>query len=60
MCQGKMPMQVREKYEIYMEDPKQEAWRKKMLQNFDEALLHPDETDLMNAGAFVKQVLKKI
>lgn len=60
MCQGKMPMQVREKYEIVMEDPKQEAWRKKMLRNFDEALLHPDETDLENAREFVREVLKTV
>ncbi|MEG1290705.1 MAG: flavodoxin family protein, partial [Lachnospiraceae bacterium] len=53
MCQGKMPMQVREKYEISMSDSKQEACRKKMLQNFDEALLHPNENDLEEAKAFV-------
>lgn len=60
MCQGKMPMQVRKKYEISMEDQKQEAWRKRMLQNFDEALLHPDETDFEHARAFVKRTLEKL
>lgn len=59
ICQGKMPMQIRQKYEISMEDPRQEAWRKKVLQSFDNALLHPDETDLKNARAFVNQVLGK-
>lgn len=58
MCQGKMPMQVREKYEIFMEDPKQEVWRKKMLQNFDEALLHPNETDFENAREFANKVIE--
>lgn len=58
LCQGKMPMQVREKYEISMEDPKQEAWRKRMLQNFDEALLHPNEEDLEDARTFVKRILE--
>lgn len=58
MCQGKMPMQVRKKYEISMEDQKQEAWRKKMLQNFDEALFHPNETDFEHARAFVNSVLE--
>lgn len=59
MCQGKMPMQVRQKYEIPMEDVRQEPWRKKMLQNFDEALFHPNETDFSNARMFVKEILKK-
>lgn len=59
LCQGKMPMQVREKYEISREDPRQEAYRKKMLQNFDEALFHPNEEDLKDARVFVKQVLEK-
>ncbi len=59
MCQGKMPMQFREKYEISMEDAKQEAWRRKILQNFDEALFHPNETDFENVRAFVKQIIEK-
>lgn len=59
MCQGKMPMQVRKKYEISMEDPKQEEMRKKMLRNFDEALFHPSEEDFDNARAFVERVLGK-
>ena len=57
LCQGKMPMQVRENYEIPMEDPRQEVWRKKMLRNFDEALFHPNEEDLEQARRFVQQVL---
>lgn len=59
LCQGKMPMQVREKYEISREDPKQEACRKMMLKNFDEALFHPNEADLSEARAFVERVLGK-
>lgn len=59
MCQGKMPMQIRKKYEISMEDPKQEEMRKKMLRNFDEALFHPGEEDLDNARAFVERILGK-
>ncbi len=58
LCQGKMPMQVREKYEISMEDPVQESWRRKMLQNFDEALFHPNDEDLANARRFVEEALK--
>lgn len=57
LCQGKMPMQIRGKYEISMEDSRQEANRKKMLQNFDEALFHPNGLDFENAREFVAKVL---
>lgn len=59
LCQGKMPMQVRESYEIAMEDPRQEACRKRLLHNFDEALFHPNEEDLANARAFVKSIIEQ-
>ncbi|MDO4284515.1 MAG: flavodoxin family protein [Eubacteriales bacterium] len=56
LCQGKMPMSVRSRYESMRTD--QTASRiDHMVHNFDEALLHPDETDLANARAFVKKVL---
>ncbi len=58
LCQGKMPMKVREKYEISREDPREEALRKEMLKNFDEALFHPNDDDLSDARAFVEQMLK--
>ena len=57
LCQGKMPMQIRQNYEITREDPRQEACRKKLLQNFDEALFHPKDADLAEARAFVERVL---
>lgn len=41
MCQGKMPDAVRRRYEG-MEDP---IRRKMLLDNFDAARVHPDETD---------------
>lgn len=46
MCQGKMPMAVRERYEkmLHSENPPQNI--KAMIQNFDAALSHPDEKDL--------------
>ena len=31
LCQGKMPMKVRQKYEISREDPREEAFRKQLL-----------------------------
>lgn len=59
LCQGKMPMQVREKYEISREDPREEACRKRMLKNFDEALFHPNDQDLSEARAFARKVAEK-
>ena len=50
-------MQLRENYEITMEDPRQEAWRRQMLRNFDEGLFHPNEEDLAHARKFVERLL---
>lgn len=46
MCQGKMPMPVRERYEkmLVSENPPKNI--KEMIQNFDKALSHPNEKDL--------------
>ena len=30
-----------------------------LLKNFDEALLHPDDTDVQNAAAFAKRMMEK-
>lgn len=60
LCQGKMPMQVRENYEIPMEDPRQEEWRKTMLRNLDEGLFHPNEEDLVRAREFVERILARV
>lgn len=58
LCQGKMPMRLRENYEIPMEDPRQEAWRRQMLRNFDEGLFHPNEEDVRKAREFVKRLMR--
>lgn len=42
MCQGKMPAAVRARYEQMGDSPR----RQMMLDNFDAALSHPDQTDL--------------
>lgn len=42
MCQGKMPQAVRERYEAMEDSPRRTA----MLENFDQALSHPDQDDL--------------
>lgn len=43
MCQGKMPQVVRDRYAAMEDSPK----RTMMLENFDQALSHPDQKDLM-------------
>ena len=47
MCQGKMPMSVRERYMQMEESPRRTA----MLKNFDAALNHPDAEDLTRLRA---------
>ena len=44
MCQGKMPMSVRARYEKMPHIPN----IKKLIENFDQALTHPDAQDLQN------------
>ncbi len=46
MCQGKMPMSVRRYYESNLCDGKNQKEVEKMIENFDMALVHPDETDM--------------
>ncbi len=58
MCQGKMPMAVRTRYES-MRNEGNSAQIDFMLHNFDEALLHPDDQDAADARAFAKKVCCK-
>ena len=59
ICQGKMPMAVREKYE-HMKNPQNEKQMEAMIRNFDMAMLHPDEADLRGVRSFVKDIFEKI
>ena len=45
MCQGKMPLSVRQRYEAMPESPRRTA----MIENFDLAVSHPDAQDLADA-----------
>ena len=56
LCQGKMPRAVREKYEAMLDNEKTRELAKKMIANFDQALLHPDAEDYRRAIAFVRRV----
>ena len=46
MCQGKMPLAVRKRYESMLEQNPEDERMRAMLENFDQALVHPDEADL--------------
>lgn len=43
MCQGKMPMSVRSRYESMLD--KQPEKMQELIENFDQALLHPNDED---------------
>ena len=57
LCQGKMPIQVRKRYEA-MRDPSNGVQIDRMIRNFDEALLHPDKKDFAAAAEFVKGLFR--
>ena len=46
MCQGKMPMAMRERYVKMKEDPHHKPNLDMLIENFDRALSHPDKADL--------------
>ncbi len=60
LCQGKMPMSVRNKYEEALTRGDYDSCTRKMIRNFDEALLHPNQTDYEEAKKFVEGVMLKI
>lgn len=51
MCQGKMPQSVRDRYQGMEDSPRRTA----MLENFDRALSHPDDADLLHLKAAVSK-----
>ena len=58
LCQGKMPMSTRHKFEeMRNEDNAKEI--DACIRNFDAALLHPDEEDLGRAAEFTRNVMKR-
>lgn len=58
MCQGKMLMQVRKRYEAMLTDGSNDPHILRMIRNFDEALLHPDRKDEQEAAAFALEVMR--
>ena len=55
MCQGKMPMSVRERYEKMQNSGAKIPNIQGMIENFDKALSHPDAQDLERLQKAVQQ-----
>ena len=55
MCQGKMPMSVRERFVKIKNMPNSKMDFDKRIDNFDKALSHPDENDLDNLSKIIKE-----
>ena len=59
-CQGKMPMSVRDRYVSMLREHPDDKKLEVNLQNFDEALSHPNEADLKETAEWVYEIVKKI
>lgn len=59
LSQGKMPMDIRRKYEGMSNTKELKEQMDKMLHNFDEALLHPDAKDRSEIQHFVRNIIEK-
>ena len=57
MCQGKMPMTVRQRYEKMLNSPIQVPNLQGMIENFDRALNHPDPEDLHMLKVNLQRIL---
>lgn len=53
-CQGKMPIQVRARYEQMIIQNPENSKLKTAIENFDNALSHPDDTDINNVKKWVR------
>ena len=60
MCQGKMPSSVRERYLKMKESDNCPPNIDVLIDNFDKALTHPDETDLEKLSQKVLQTLTNV
>lgn len=59
LCQGKMPLKVKEKYEEMLEKDPSDKRAKYMIENFEKGLKHPDQQDIENVKKFVGKVSSK-
>ena len=59
MCQGKMPLSVRERYVKMKEQPDHMPNIDAMIENFDKALSHPDANDLEKLANLVSKAIEQ-
>ena len=59
MCQGKMPLSVRERYVKMKEQPDHMPNIDAMIENFDKALSHPDADDLAKLDESVREAVEQ-
>lgn len=57
MCQGKMPSIVRERYVQALEKDPSNTQMKAMIENFDEALNHPNPKDFEDLNNWIDSIL---
>ena len=57
-CQGKVPIQVRERYVKMITENPEDSNLKVSIKNFDEALSHPDNVDLENARKWARNMIE--
>lgn len=55
LCQGKMPLSVRQRYEALQQSPTPPPNIAMLLENFDRALQHPNEEDLQKLQELVQK-----
>lgn len=58
--QGKMPLAVRNRYEALIKANPLDEKLQVSLKNFDEALMHPNQSDLNAAASFALEIRKKL
>ena len=56
MCQGRMPLSVRKRYEKMLESPVHMPNLQQLIENFDKALTHPDLNDLRKLKDTIKEI----
>ena len=57
-CQGKMPMSVRERYVSLLTEHPDDKKLQVSVQNFDQALSHPDQEDLEQARQWARSMVR--
>ncbi|MDO5145691.1 MAG: flavodoxin family protein [Eubacteriales bacterium] len=58
MCQGRMPVFVKDRYEQLMRNPNHGSDVEQMMDRFTKSLTHPDENDLRGVRRAVRKVTK--